>query len=245
MSYPAGVHIRSESSQSIRRLVFHSQRAAPGEPEQESSRTAMDADVSGIRLHGRSSAEATDCLISSAAVSMAGAGVDATDLRREPRTDDRGSRPLLAGMARLFRDMRDTLSAGQLGTVDQATAAFGDLEAMETRKTAICPAPPTGRGRGTGRQSGDQRTRPLALGEQPGVRLCPTERLFRRVRTAAPRCSAIGEPFEPPHTDPYARWRGRGGASRLTPIPICPNMRGHNEKGERFPAPPGSLASAT
>src|SRR6266851_6954051 len=28
------------------------------------------------------------------------------------------------------------------------------------------------------------------------------------------------ESFEPPYTDPYVRWCGRGGAARLPPIPI-------------------------
>jgi hypothetical protein len=31
---------------------------------------------------------------------------------------------------------------------------------------------------------------------------------------------AHGRPLEPPYTDPYVRWCGRGGAARLPPIPI-------------------------
>ena len=30
----------------------------------------------------------------------------------------------------------------------------------------------------------------------------------------------IAQPAEPPYTDPYVRWCGRGGAARLPPIPI-------------------------
>src|SRR5258705_11047019 len=33
--------------------------------------------------------------------------------------------------------------------------------------------------------------------------------------------SALGKLLEPPYTDPYVRWCGRGGAARLPPIPIC------------------------
>src|SRR5882724_10177824 len=32
--------------------------------------------------------------------------------------------------------------------------------------------------------------------------------------------SALAQLLEPPYTDPYARWCGRGGAARLPPIPI-------------------------
>src|SRR5882724_5809923 len=32
--------------------------------------------------------------------------------------------------------------------------------------------------------------------------------------------SALAQLLEPPYTDPYVRWCGRGGAARLPPIPI-------------------------
>jgi len=31
---------------------------------------------------------------------------------------------------------------------------------------------------------------------------------------------SIAQPFEPPYTDPYVRWCGRGGGAILPPIPI-------------------------
>jgi len=33
--------------------------------------------------------------------------------------------------------------------------------------------------------------------------------------------SALAQLLEPPYTDPYVRWCGRGGAARLPPIPMC------------------------
>jgi hypothetical protein len=33
----------------------------------------------------------------------------------------------------------------------------------------------------------------------------------------------LAQLLEPPCTDPYARWCGRGGAARLPPIPINPH----------------------
>src|ERR1700737_2898105 len=36
--------------------------------------------------------------------------------------------------------------------------------------------------------------------------------------------SALAQLLEPPYTDPYVRWCGRGGAARLPPIPIDESM---------------------
>src|ERR1019366_9042424 len=37
--------------------------------------------------------------------------------------------------------------------------------------------------------------------------------------------NALAQLFEPPYTDPYVRWCGRGGAERLPPIPIVGTFR--------------------
>src|SRR6516165_1967909 len=37
--------------------------------------------------------------------------------------------------------------------------------------------------------------------------------------------SALAQLLEPPYTDPYVRWCGRGGAQRLPPIPIARNTQ--------------------
>src|SRR6266852_4013942 len=37
--------------------------------------------------------------------------------------------------------------------------------------------------------------------------------------------SALASLLEPPYTDPYVRWCGRGGAARLPPIPIPDPLR--------------------
>ena len=89
-----------------KRDAFH-RRDAPlaGEPEQERGGAAMGTEVPRLQLHGTRPAEAADCTASGAAVSAAGARADATDSGREPRTDGRGPSPLLAGMARLFREV--------------------------------------------------------------------------------------------------------------------------------------------
>jgi hypothetical protein len=43
--------------------------------------------------------------------------------------------------------------------------------------------------------------------------------------SALPVPSVLAQLLEPPCTDPYARWCGRGGAARLPPIPICGTKR--------------------
>src|SRR5881398_1752591 len=49
----------------------------------------------------------------------------------------------------------------------------------------------------------------------------PAESLLQLARsTDAGRRSRTAQPTEPPYTDPYVRWCGRGGAVRLPPIPI-------------------------
>jgi hypothetical protein len=44
--------------------------------------------------------------------------------------------------------------------------------------------------------------------------------------------SALAQLLEPPYTDPYVRWCGRGGAARLPPIPIFGTLEKKNLKTE-------------
>ena len=45
----------------------------------------------------------------------------------------------------------------------------------------------------------------------------------------------LAQLLEPPCTDPYARWCGRGGAARLPPIPIAATLcSGPTEKSSRL-----------
>src|SRR6266496_4935389 len=41
---------------------------------------------------------------------------------------------------------------------------------------------------------------------------------------------------EPPYTDPYVRWCGRGGAVRFPPIPICRMAQRKSPKEATMPA---------
>src|SRR6266851_2073903 len=46
------------------------------------------------------------------------------------------------------------------------------------------------------------------------------QRLLQIARSSNLGRNALAQSLEPPCTDPYARWCGRGGAERLPPIPI-------------------------
>src|SRR5689334_329450 len=59
----------------------------------------------------------------------------------------------------------------------------------------------------------------VSVGIPPSKPLCPTPSLPPAVFLPWPR-PPHDAATEPPCTDPYARWWGRGGAVRLPPIPI-------------------------
>src|SRR5690348_14257910 len=60
----------------------------------------------------------------------------------------------------------------------------------------------------------------VSVGIPPSKPLCPTPSLPPAVFLPWPR-PPHDAATEPPCTDPYARWWGRGGAVRLPPIPIA------------------------
>src|SRR5262249_44166299 len=61
---------------------------------------------------------------------------------------------------------------------------------------------------------------PLADQPEPRPHHGSATRLLRLTRPAFRRRSADRIITEPPDTDPYVRWCGRGGVVRLPPIPI-------------------------
>ena len=70
-------------------------------------------------------------------------------------------------------------------------------------------------------QYGRQRPWPLASRPEQsplgGALQCP----LQIARSPIFGRSALAQLLEPPYTDPYVRWCGRGGAERLPPIPMC------------------------
>jgi hypothetical protein len=125
-------------------------------------------------------------------------------------------------------------------------------------------APTASRNCGAGVCRSSTRRSPPA--RRPGSGACPDIR--RSNRPCATRTSTASvfptfmflrelNPIEPPGTDPYARWCGRGGAARRPPIPInqagrvsarygrgCALSDHHSAGSVRYPAPGVSARSA-
>ncbi len=77
---------------------------------------------------------------------------------------------------------------------------------------------------------------PETEGPKPVWRVpTPNARRLSSTGSASPPCEAVPQlkSVEPPCTDPYARWCGRGGAVRLPPIPI--SAQGSNGWGRKKP----------
>src|SRR6202011_3353225 len=103
--------------------------------------------------------------------------------------------------------------------MDQAAVARHRLEAMEAWKYTVCRAATPRRRPGPG-GTNRQPTWPLAALKQPRPLHGNANRLLRFIRPAFRREPQTAQSTEPPYTDPYVRWCGRGGAVRLPPIPI-------------------------
>src|ERR1700736_722951 len=108
--------------------------------------------------------------------------------------------------------------------MDQAAVARHRLEATEAWKYTVCRAATPRRRPGPG-GTNRQPTWPLAALKQPRPLHGNANRLLRFIRPAFRRDPQTAQSTEPPYTDPYVRWCGRGGAVRLPPIPITAQSR--------------------
>ncbi len=61
---------------------------------------------------------------------------------------------------------------------------------------------------------------PWRLSNSPALTIAIPDASLETLGLATVASQQAAQPSEPPCTDPYARWRGRGGAARLPPIPI-------------------------
>src|SRR5205807_1707243 len=105
--------------------------------------------------------------------------------------------------------------------------SLGSVAASGRSVAAVANTAPSPRGtdgaRGipaTGGQHRWQRQRPLASRPIQGPLHWALQCPLPIARTPLAGRGALAQPLEPPCTDPYARWCGRGGAARLPPIPI-------------------------
>src|SRR6516225_8192977 len=104
--------------------------------------------------------------------------------------------------------------------MDQAAVARHRLEALEARLNSFRRAATLRRRPGSGGANRRQPAWPVAAREQPRTRHRQAKSLLRVARPRLRRRMRSAQFAEPPDTDPYVRWCGRGSAARLTPIPI-------------------------
>ena len=125
-----------------------------------------------------------------------------------------------AGLARLFRLLRNARGADRPHSLGPAATAGRSVAPMENTT-----APSSGTHRKWGSQGELQehgRQRPWSLASRPeqSSLFWALQCILQIARPAILVRSVLAQPLEPPYTDPYVRWCGRGGAARLPPIPI-------------------------
>jgi group II intron reverse transcriptase/maturase len=127
------------------------------------------------------------------------------------------------GLVRLFRVLSDARTAAQSGGVGATAVAMPCLDAMAHRQATLHRAAPTWDRTVARRRHhrGGTSARPLASQSASRPPSHSAQHLLCRQRSSYPGPGRRMTPAtEPPCTDPYARWWGRGGAVRLPPIPI-------------------------
>jgi len=132
-----------------------------------------------------------------------------------------GLRPYLIGMAQLLRLLPDPDRAHQSRSVDPPKTAYVSLAAVAERTQSLQGAAPQRRSEVPRCGRCRFTDRALSYVRAPSGANGTAQPRLRRSRPAPPPCRPLKlNPIEPPCTDPYARWCGRGGAARCPPIPI-------------------------
>jgi len=124
-----------------------------------------------------------------------------------------------AGLAQLFRLLRNARGAGRSHSLGPVATAGRSVASVENTT-----ASPSGTHRAWSRggvaQYGRQRPWPLASGPEQSPLCRALQCPFQIAWSSELDRSALASTLEPPYTDPYVRWCGRGGVARLPPIPI-------------------------
>ena len=196
---------------------------ADGERSQERGGPPIGAGLPGLQLHGRTDAPAGRLAEGARPVQGAGSGTDASHQARQiPEPASWRSCPATSSGGGATSDSaRSPMSCSALTSGPGAGFApspgrTGSVGALAFRGAA----PPRGQ-----QDPGGQRplAAPMARGGSAIARHCrsryPTPSSAESASHPSPQ-AVPPKSVEPPCTDPYARWCGRGGAARLPPIPI-------------------------
>src|ERR1700676_4124946 len=179
---------------------------------------------SSVQLHGWSRHQAHDRAEIAGTVQAANPRYHAKGQGRQHQDDNGRAGYVYAGLARLFRLLRNTRGAGRSHSLGPVAAAGRSLASVENTT-----ASPNGTGRaeslGVGcKEHGRQRPRPLVSRSQQSSLYWALKCILQIARPAILVPIVLAQLLEPPCTDPYARWCGRGGAARLPPIPIAATL---------------------
>jgi hypothetical protein len=124
-------------------------------------------------------------------------------------------------MASLLWGLPDTCHSRTPGRVDTAPIAVGAVDAVEAVWEASGAVVSARHWSRLGGENCLQRPRPLAAQPQSDHLPSSAQRLLRRTQPTSPRSLVAVAPTEPPCTDPYARWCGRGERVTAPPMPIA------------------------
>jgi Reverse transcriptase (RNA-dependent DNA polymerase) len=134
--------------------------------------------------------------------------------------DDNGrTGPVYAGLVRLFRLLRNARGVDRSHSLGPTAIAGRSVASVENTTSPSCSADRTANLGGTA-QYGRKRPWPLEHRTEQSPLCWAFQRLLQIARSPNLGRNALAQLLEPPCTDPYARWCGRGGAERLPPIPI-------------------------
>src|SRR6202158_1556284 len=144
---------------------------------------------------------------------------------RQHQDDNGRTGHLHAGLARLFRLLRNARGADSPHSLGPTATAGRSVAPMENPT-----APPRGTHRKWGprvgcKEHGRQRPRSLVSRPQQSSLYWALKCILQIARPPILVPIVLAQLLEPPCTDPYARWCGRGGAARLPPIPIIGTSR--------------------
>src|SRR4029077_15627676 len=199
--------------------LHHTKAQAQGKRGQECGGTTAGTEVPRVQLYGWSGHQAHDCAQISGTVQATNPGDHAKGQGRQHQDDNGRVGHVYAGQAQLFRLLRNARGAGRSHSLGPVATAGRSVASVEN-----ATASPSGTHRawssGGVAQYGRQRPWPLASGPEQSPLCRALQCPFQIAWSSELDRSALASTLEPPYTDPYVRWCGRGGAARLPPIPI-------------------------
>ena len=144
---------------------------------------------------------------------------EVTRRARQHQDDNGRTGPVYAGLVRLFRLLRNARGVDRSHSLGPTAIAGRSVASVENTTSPPRSADRTASLRGTA-QYGRKRPWPLEHRTEQSPLCWAFKRLLQIARSPNLGRNALAQLLEPPCTDPYARWCGRGGAERLPPIPI-------------------------